>query len=56
MNETLKNFHTQKQVERNKIKVAEKLTIKSKNNFQKNDKENEKKRIEAFFIDLKKIN
>ena len=56
MNEALKNFHTQEQIERSRIKVAEKLTVKSKDNLQKDDKKNEKKKIEAFSIDLRKIN
>ena len=48
MNETLKNFYTQKQVKRNKVKIVEKLIIKSKNNLQENVKKNEKKRSMRF--------
>ena len=55
MNEILKNSHTQKQIEKSKIKVVKKLTIKSKDNLQKNVKKNEKKKVKTFSIDLKKI-
>ena len=53
MQKTFKNFETKRQIERIKVNLAAKLTIKSKNN-QKNDVKKNEKNIEIFFVDLRK--
>ena len=53
MQETLKNLETKKRIERIKVNLAVKLTVKSKDN-QKNDVKKNEENIEIFSINLKK--
>ena len=53
MQETLKNFETKRRIERIKVNLAVKLTIKSKNN-QKDDVKKNEEDIEIFSVNLKK--
>ena len=53
MQETLKNFETKKRIEKIKVNLVAKLTVKSKNN-QKDDVKKNEKDIEIFSVDLRK--
>ena len=53
MQETLKNFETKKRIEKNKVNLAAKLAVKSKDNLKNDDKKNEED-IEIFSVNLKK--
>ena len=53
MQETFKNLETKRRIERIKVNLAVKLTIKSKNNLKNDDKKNEED-IEIFSVDLRK--
>ena len=55
MQKTLKNFETKKQIEKIKVNLAVKLTVKSQNN-QKNDVKKNEENIEIFSVDLRKSN